>query len=414
VSTSRRIGVALAALALSAGGGGCGKARAQQECRLEGERVIAETGGGPAAVAAVRVGAARYVAAWSAGGRSWLAALDADGRVAGEPTLVDRGSTRDAADPADGGPQVFWPDDTGASFAAERLDLAARTGGGAVLGVLERRSESRPGGAFAVLVGAEPQRSPLVVGLGPAGPFSSRIAAVGLRDGSLLAWHDATVDASAVRLAQVAPDGRLVGARAVPSTKPVFSPTLAAAGDSALLLWIAPRPAGSTERFDLRIARVSDGPALGPSTAIAAARYLDPAPALVPTGDGFGVAFRDDRDGDGVAEYYYLRLDLNGAPLGQPSRISRADGAEGPRLAWVGGFVFGVQVRSFGGALLVGMSRFDADGRKRGGEFQIYADKSDFTHADVAPGDGRVLLVYAEDRKGAGRVLAGPVICRGR
>jgi len=125
------------------------------------------------------------------------------------------------------------------------------------------------------------------------------------------------------------------------------------------------------------------------------------------------VAFRDDRDYDGTPEYYFAALAPSGALRGEPARISRADGSEGPRLAAVGSFVLGVQVRSFGGSLLVGMNRFDTSGRKRGGEFQIYADKSDFTRADVAPGDGRVLLVYGEDRKGAGRVLAGPVSCRG-
>jgi hypothetical protein len=125
------------------------------------------------------------------------------------------------------------------------------------------------------------------------------------------------------------------------------------------------------------------------------------------------LAFRDDRDGDHIPEYYFAKLDASGKPAREPARISRADGPDGPRLAQVGPFVFGVQVRTFGGSLLVGMNRFDAEGRKRGGEFQIYADKSDFTHADVAPGDGKVLLVYGEERKGEGRVLAGPVTCRG-
>jgi hypothetical protein len=392
---------------------GCGTKRAQQECRLEGESVIAQLGGGPTAVGAARVDSGRYAAAWSAGGRTWFAALDASGRREGAAVLVDRGSGRDAADAIDGGPIVFWPDGVESSFAAEHLAVAARDGGGVVLGVLERRSESRPGGALAILFGPDLSVIRSVVGLGPAGPFSSRVAAAVWRKESLVAWHDATTDASAVRLAIVSGDGVLRGASTVPGTKPVFSPSLAVAGDTALLLWIESRAGGSAARFDLRVARVTDGPSLGPATTIATARYLDPAPTIVPTAGGFGASFRDDRDFDGVPEYYYLELDEGGAPRREPARISRADGPEGPRLATVGSLLFGVQVRSFGGSLLVGMNRFDAAGRKRGGEFQIYADKSDFTHADVAPGDGRVLLVYGEDRKGAGRVLAGPVVCRG-
>jgi len=391
---------------------GCGTKRAQQECRLEGESVVADTGNGPSAVAAARVGKERFAAAWSADGQTWFAALDARGRRVGEPVRLDRGSSRDAGDGVDGGPIVFWPDGAESSFAAEHLAVVALDGGGAAVSVLERRSESRPGGAFAILLGPDLEAAERVVGLGPAGPFSSRIAAVGWRGELLVAWHDAAVDASTVRTAIVSRDGALRGVSALPAVRPAFSPSLAVAGDVALLLWIESRSGGSETRFELRAARVTTGPSLGPVSTIATARYLDPAPTIVRTGDGFGVAFRDDRDTDGLPEYYYAELDAAGEPRREPARISRADGPEGPRLASVGAFMFGVQVRSFGGSLLVGMNRFDAEGRKRGGEFQIYADKSDFTHADVAPGDGKVLLVYGEDRKGAGRVLAGAVSCR--
>ena len=392
---------------------GCGMKRAQQECRLEGESVVADTAGSPSAVATARVAGGRFAAAWSEGGKTWIAALDDRGRRVGEPGRVERGPGRDAADAPDGGPMVFWPGGAESSFAAEHLEVAARDEGGAVLGVLERRSESRPGGAFAVLFGPDLGAAQHVVGLGPAGPFSSRIAAVGWREEVLVAWHDAAVDVSTVRVASVGRDGVLAGAIALPGGKPAFSPSLAVAADVAILLWSESRPGGGGARFELRAAPVAPGPTIGPASTIATARYLDPAPTIVRTDSGFGVAFRDDRDSDGLPEYYYAELDGTGAPRRAPARISRADGPEGPRLATVGPFVFGVQVRSFGGSYLVGMNRFDAEGRKRGGEFQIYADKSDFTHADVAAGDGKVLLVYGEDRKGAGRVLAGAVTCRG-
>jgi len=326
---------------------------------------------------------------------------------------VDRGPGRGAEGDADGGPNAFWPEGAESSFAAEHLALTARKGGGVALGVLERRSESRPGGAFAILFGPDRKTVERVVCLGPAGPFSSRIAVID-RDGEpLFAWHDAAVDGSSVRLAAVSGKGALRGSLVLPGAQPAFSPSLAVDGDTALLVWIESRSGGSGPLFDVRVAQVVAGPSLGPISTVASSRYLDPAPTIVSTGGGFGVAFRDDRDSDGTPEYYYSELERSGAVRRKPARISRADGSEGPRLARVGAFVFGVQVRSFGGAFLVGMNRIDAEGRKRGGEFQIYADKSDFTRADVAPGDGKVLLVYGEDRQGAGRVLAGAVTCRG-
>jgi hypothetical protein len=402
----------LVAASLSAAPG-CGMKRAQQECRLEGESVVADIVGSPSAVAAIRLRDGRYAAAWSADGETRFAALDSRGRRAGEPHRADRGPGRETEGDADGGPNPFWPDGAESSFAAEHLALAALSGGGAALGVLERRSESRPGGAFAILLGPELKAAAHVVWLGPAGPFSSRTAAVEGGFGPLFAWHDAAVDGSSVRLAAVSGDGALRGSLVLPAAHPAFSPALAADGDTVLLVWIESRPGGSSPQFDVRVARVVAGPALGPTATVASARYLDPAPTIVSTGGGFGVAFRDDRDSDGTPEYYYAELERSGAVRHRPARISRADGSEGPRLARVGAFVFGVQVRSFGGAFLVGMNRFDGEGRKRGGEFQIYADKSDFTRADVAPGDGKVLLVYGEDRKGAGRILAGAVTCRG-
>ncbi|MCK9458074.1 MAG: hypothetical protein M0R80_00145 [Proteobacteria bacterium] len=412
MSRHRAIPVA-AFLAAMAALAGCGTKRAQQECRLESESVVAETGAGLAAVAAARVEAFRYAAAWSAGGETLVAALDAGGRRLSDPLRVDRGASGDAEEESDGGPIAFWPEGAESSFAAEDLEIAALDGGGAALAILERRSESRSGGAFAALLAPGLTAVEHVVGLGPAGPFSSRVSAAGWRGDLLAAWHDAAVDASTVRVAIASRDGRLRGTASLPGTKPAYAPSIAVARDAALLVWIESRPSGYGTRFDLRSTRVSPGPALAPASTIASARYVDPAPVLVRLGDGFGLAFRDDRDGDHIPEYYFAKLDASGKPAQEPARISRADGPDGPRLARVGPFVFGVQVRTFGGSLLVGMNRFDAEGRKRGGEFQIYADKSDFTHADVAPGDGKVLLVYGEERKGEGRVLAGPVTCRG-
>ncbi|HUT79363.1 MAG TPA: hypothetical protein VM285_16820, partial [Polyangia bacterium] len=128
--------------------------------------------------------------------------------------------------------------------------------------------------------------------------------------------------------------------------------------------------------------------------------------------DGFGLAYRNDEDGDAVLEYHFVALDRRGAPLHPPARISRADGPRGPQLAWGGGLFSGATIRSFQRNLLVGLNRFDARGAKSGGEFQIYADKSNFTRVAVTADGSRAMLVYAEDRQAQGRILASRVQCR--
>ena len=153
--------------------------------------------------------------------------------------------------------------------------------------------------------------------------------------------------------------------------------------------------------------------ALGELTAVARTRFADAAPRLraLPRG-GFGLAHRDDADEDGQAEFYFTRLDAAGRIEHGPSRISRADGYQGPRLAAGGEVVYSAAVRSFQRNFLVGVNRFDERGVKRGGEYQVYADQSDFTRVALDVRGGRVTLLYGEDRRDRGRVLAARVVCR--
>jgi hypothetical protein len=145
---------------------------------------------------------------------------------------------------------------------------------------------------------------------------------------------------------------------------------------------------------------------------VASCRYLDPAPYLTALGDRFGLAFRDDADRDDKPEFYFAVLDATGRVLKKPARISRAGCFQGPSISGGDPLVFSAAIRSFQRNYLVGLNRFDLAGVKRGGEFQVYADKSDFVRVALVASGQEVMLVYGEDRRGEGRVLASRVNCR--
>jgi hypothetical protein len=144
---------------------------------------------------------------------------------------------------------------------------------------------------------------------------------------------------------------------------------------------------------------------------VARARFLDPAPQLSRMDDQAGLVFRDDADKDDTPEFYFTLLGPNGKTIFDPKRISQADGWRGPSLIYDAPNFVSAAIRSFQRNLLIGVNRFDKKGEKLGGEFQVYADKTDFTRVDLAASGDTILMIYAEDRRGSGRVLTSQIKC---
>ncbi len=140
-------------------------------------------------------------------------------------------------------------------------------------------------------------------------------------------------------------------------------------------------------------------------------RFLYPSPDMAVMGERLGLTFRDDADRDDTPEYHFALLSPDGASVIARQRISQADGYRGPSLISVDGAFLGAAIRSFQRNLLIGINRFDPLGTKLGGEFQVYADNTDFVRVDVSQNAENLLMVYAEDRDSNGRILAGQVMC---
>ena len=95
-------------------------------------------------------------------------------------------------------------------------------------------------------------------------------------------------------------------------------------------------------------------------------------PDLVWTGDGYGVVWKDDRDGN--EEVYFARLDASGAKVSGDMRISYDPGASHqPDLAWNGSEFAVVWEDDRNGDWDLYFARVDASGNKIGGDVRVMA-----------------------------------------
>ena len=265
------------------------------------------------------------------------------------------------------------------------------------------------GGAYAALIDVDRPTEAWAVRLGTAGEYATRISGVLADDGLIVVWHDGGLASSKLRLD---PASLSVEKKSLLEGKGVVaSPVLLRSSGHTVLAWseTATGERGATSLINTAV--VSSALDIGAISTVAESGFLYPSPDMAVMGDRIGLTFRDDADRDDTPEYHFTLLGARGAPLSKRARISQADGYRGPSLAVADGAFLGAAVRSFQRNLLIGLNRFDQEGNKLGGEFQVYADKTDFVRVDVSENRNALLLVYAEDRRSSGRILAGQVMC---
>ncbi len=380
---------------------------------MEHETIISTTRQAPTdvGVMALRDG---FLAAWSADGATGYALLDARGRaVSGIHQIQLAGrSPHVAPDVRDGTAKTFWPPAARTSVAAEDLQLVRLGEDRAVLLMLSLPGPGGMGGAFGAVVDLKTPGPVRAIRLGPAGEYATRITGVAVGDDLIVVWHDGGLSSSKLRFARLAAGTLEVKARKVMEGAGVAaSPVLARSAGRTVLAW------SETERSDTRLrsyvktARVSPSLALTSEATVVESRFLYPSPDMAVMGERLGLTFRDDADRDDTPEYHFALLSPDGASVIARQRISQADGYRGPSLISVDGAFLGAAIRSFQRNLLIGINRFDPLGTKLGGEFQVYADNTDFVRVDVSQNAENLLMVYAEDRDSNGRILAGQVMC---
>ncbi len=406
--------IAIAFVGLLMGITGCRRTYGRQACRIENEVVLGSTGRVPLSVAIEAGPKENFFAAWSADNATFVAKLKPNGNTIGAAARIERAKRWFKQTPLDNAPKTFWPEEEYASFTSEHLGLLDAGDGKMLLTMLERPSEGRPGGAYAVLLPPDLKGNQNVLRLGPAYEYASGIAAAPSGGGLVIAWHEGSLSVSLIRLVLLETNPlRVVKEAVVPGRHALSGPALATAGNRVLFSWYETVHEGhGPPRSRVMVAQLSDSLEIGRKREIAICRFVEPSPALTRVGDHIGIVFRDDMDKDETPEFYYSLLDHNGVTIHPKKRISQADGLSGPSLVHTTSFLASATIRSFQRNLLVGVNRFDLTGVKQGGEFQVYADKTDFVRVDLATNANSLLMIYAEDQRKKGRVLASQVICK--
>ncbi|MCK9522819.1 MAG: hypothetical protein M0R76_07185 [Proteobacteria bacterium] len=392
---------------------GCGEKRTQQSCRMAVEIVVAKSAHTPEALRLLRIDDERLLLLWSADGMTQFAMLDNQGALKTEPALL--GTTHFAASPS-AHPKAFFPQEA-THFDARAIAAVVLPDGDIAVGVVTQGYGVPPGALHVARINGKTLQISVLRQLVHVDAFADTLVLAPMGQALLIGWPSVQNNRANIHLHRVdAATLETIDATLVPADGNAFGPALSHDASRMLLLWTQRIDGVSRLDFSyaLQAAQIRPDLTFDNFAEVAKVRVFDAAPAVIPMADGFGIAFRDDRDDDGEAEFYFARIGNSGTVLSAPKRISRADGPRGPRIdsASANGPVFSAQIRSYQRNFLLGINRFDVWGQKMGGEFQVYADKSEFLLADVDVNGDAALFVYAESSDRGGRILSAVVHCR--
>ena len=153
-------------------------------------------------------------------------------------------------------------------------------------------------------------------------------------------------------------------------TRFAFEPTLAWTGSGYGMAWVDYR----TGRAAVHFARLDDqGNRVGPELAATEPNLEDDAPTLAWNGNGFGVAWRESRDGN--FEIYFARLDAQGNKIGGDVRVTNDPAySDDPFLVWNGSEYGIAWIDNRSGSWGVYFARLSPEGTKVGGDILISAN----------------------------------------
>ncbi len=377
-----------------------------QACRIEDEVLLAKTKSAPLDTAVTSDGEGGGIIAWAEGGETYLVRLKKGEFRPDKPLRIEWRGGLDTADLE--GNKTFRSALFRTPVQAEDLDLISLPNGKSLLVTLKTPEAGGIGGAFAALIANESLKIETVA-LGIVSPYAQKISALPVGDRILVVWdggkESLKIQAALIRISPFAVEktGELEASGE--------GPALAMSHRGPLIAWSEAKGIDDQSVFNVKIAPLTEKLQLGKSTIAASGRFIFASPELVDGSSGLGLVYRDKADKYDLAGLYFVPLSQEGTPVGDKQRISRADGKKGPTLKYFNGLFVSAAVRSDEKSLLIGINRFDAKAVRRGGEFQVYADITDYVCVDIAASDKSIITVFGEDLDEGGRVIVGRVFC---
>ncbi len=200
-----------------------------------------------------------------------------------------------------------------------------------------------------------------------------------------VAWHDGRTGNSEIFFQRIDPDGNLVGTsvQVTNDANPARNPVLMWNGSAYGLVW-QEVTTGDDRLLFLELDRA--GSPVGSPLVVSdpTAQPASDQPHAAWTGSGYGVAWQDGRDGNG--EIYFARLDAAGVKIGGDVRVTDdAARQDSPEIVWTGS-EYGVawnDERNGNGEIY--FARLDATGARIGAEIRITNDPADSTYP-TSPG----------------------------
>ena len=151
-----------------------------------------------------------------------------------------------------------------------------------------------------------------------------------------MVWSDARDGNTEIYFVRLDPAGTKLGNEVRVTTDPGRSefPSLVKVGNGYAVAWNDTRDG----TFQIYVARLEyNGTKLGQETRVSSGSVLSASPSLAASNTGFGVAWHDTRDRDGL-QIYFARLDPTGARVGGDVRLSPMGSSGGePAVASNGG-----------------------------------------------------------------------------
>jgi hypothetical protein len=213
-----------------------------------------------------------------------------------------------------------------------------------------------------------------------------------------LSWRDTRDGNNEIYFTRLDASGSKIGGdiRVTSNSAQSYTPSLVWAGSKYGIAWMDDRD-GNWEMYFTRLD--ASGSKIGSDIRISYALENSWTGSLAWNGDGYGLAYQDERDGN--MEFYFSRLDSLGNRIGSEIRVtSHPDKARGPRVVWADGEYGLTWYDNRDGNNEIYFARLDSSGTKIGSDVRVTYHSSITSEPHIAWNGTEYTLAYLDNQNG--------------